>query len=76
MSEEIQIVEIATEPIELFKLIKSENLVGSGGEAKFVVGEGMVMLNGEVETRKRKKVFSGDLVQFAEFKLKVQLKQA
>ena len=74
MSEEIQVVDIDSEPIELFKLIKSENLVGSGGEAKFVVGEGMVMLNGEVETRKRKKIFSGDLVQFADFKLKVKLK--
>lgn len=74
MSEEIHIVEIDAEPIELFKLIKAVNLVGSGGEAKFVISEGMVLLNGEVETRKRKKIVSGDLVEFAENKIKVQLK--
>ena len=52
------------EPVELYKILKFENLVMSGGEAKHVIAEGMVEVNGEVETRKRKKIFAGDIVEF------------
>ncbi len=52
------------EPVELYKILKFENLVLSGGEAKYVITEGLVMVNGEVETRKRKKIFAGDIVEF------------
>jgi ribosome-associated protein len=52
------------EPVELYKILKFENLVMSGGEAKHVITEGMVTVNGEVETRKRKKIFAGDIVEF------------
>lgn len=55
---------ITQEPVELFKLLKFEGLVGSGGEAKFVVSQGLVKLNGEVERQKRKKVLAGDTVEF------------
>ncbi|MFT7525725.1 MAG: ribosome-associated protein [Arenicella sp.] len=55
---------ITQEPVELFKLLKFEGLVGSGGEAKFVVAQGLVKLNGEVERQKRKKVLAGDTVEF------------
>lgn len=66
-------VEISEEPIELYKILKFENLVGSGGEAKHVIAEGFVYVNGEVETRKRKKIFSGDLIEFGgqSFRVKV-----
>ena len=57
-------VEITEEPIELYKILKFENMVASGGEAKQVIAEGRVFVNGEVETRKRKKIFSGDVVEF------------
>ncbi|MCL2915766.1 RNA-binding S4 domain-containing protein [Shewanella corallii] len=50
--------------IELYKLLKAEGLVEGGGEAKHVIGEGMVQVNGEVETRKRKKLVVGDKVEF------------
>ena len=50
--------------IELYKLLKSEGLVEGGGEAKHVIGEGMVLVNGDVETRKRKKLVIGDKVEF------------
>ena len=52
------------EPVELYKILKFENLVMSGGEAKHVITEGLVMVNGEVENRKRKKIFAGDIVEF------------
>lgn len=57
-------VEINKEPVELYKLLKFESLVSSGGEAKFVISEGLVSLNGNVETRKRKKLVSGDIIEF------------
>ena len=67
-------VEITKEPIELYKILKFENMVGSGGEAKYVISEGLVMVNGEVETRKRKKIIAGDVVEFEEEKIRVQVK--
>ena len=61
----MRIVEITTEPVELFKILKFEALVSSGGEAKTVIDEGLVELNGEIETRKRKKIVSGDVIKFS-----------
>ena len=69
------VVEIPKEPVELYKILKFEGLVPSGGEAKLVISEGMVLLNGEVETRKRKKVVSGDVIEFAGNVLKIKLAQ-
>ena len=59
-------VVINREPVELYKVLKFEGLVGSGGEAKLVIGNGLVQLNGQVETQKRKKVKSGDVIEFNE----------
>ncbi len=66
-------IEINREPAELYKLLKFEGLASSGGEAKTVIAEGLVKLNGEVETRKRKKIIAGDIVEFAGEKFHVQL---
>ena len=54
---------IRGEHIELYKLLKFEALVASGGEAKALIAEGRVVVNGDVETRKRKKLSVGDTVQ-------------
>ena len=59
-------VSINREPVELYKVLKFEGLVSTGGEAKMVIAEGMVLVNGEVETRKRKKMVAGDKIQFAD----------
>ncbi|MBW8182257.1 RNA-binding S4 domain-containing protein [Shewanella nanhaiensis] len=52
------------EYIELYKVLKVQSMIGGGGEAKFVIGEGMVTVDGVVETRKRKKVRAGEVVAF------------
>ncbi|MFH2046638.1 MAG: RNA-binding S4 domain-containing protein [Pseudomonadota bacterium] len=65
---------ISEEPIELYKILKFENMVDSGGQAKYVISEGQVIVNGKIETRKRKKIFSGDVVEFGENKIRVQVK--
>ncbi|MFT5573163.1 MAG: ribosome-associated protein [Cryomorphaceae bacterium] len=69
----MQIVYIDREPVELFKLLKFEGLVGSGGEAKMMVADGMVKLNGQVEIQKRKKVVSGDVIEFNGETMKLEL---
>ena len=38
-------IEITREPVELYKILKFENIVSSGGEAKTVIDEGQVMVN-------------------------------
>ena len=67
-------VEILKEPIELYKILKFESMVSSGGEAKFVIAEGQVLVNGKIETRKRKKIVSCDIVEFGKQKIRIQLK--
>ena len=57
-------VYINAAPIELNKLLKFESLVASGGEAKMVIENGLVKVNGSVEIQKRKKLNVGDIVQF------------
>lgn len=58
------IVELEEQPIELCNLLKLLNLVESGGQAKMLIAEGYVGLNGELCLQKRKKVFAGDTVEF------------
>lgn len=69
----MKIVELTKEPVELYKLLKFEGLVASGGEAKFLISEGNVFVNGEIETRKRKKILSGDIIELGNIKLQVKL---
>lgn len=48
--------------IDLQDFLKLAGLVDTGGEAKFLIQTGEVRLNGEVETRRRKKIRRGDRV--------------
>lgn len=57
-------VEISDEFIKLGQLLKLANLVSSGVEAKIVIQDGMVKVNGEVETRRGKKIYPQDVVEF------------
>jgi ribosome-associated protein len=57
-----RIVIIRETPIELCQFLKFGGLAGSGGEAKQRIADGQVLVNGAVETRKRKKLGPGDTV--------------
>jgi len=57
--------------IELYKILKLENLAASGGEAKYLISEGLVLVNGQVETRKRRKTVAGDLVEYNGQQIKI-----
>ncbi len=60
----MNVIQINQQPIELYKLLKLEALVYGGGEAKIVISEGLIKLNGQIETQKRKKILSGDILEF------------
>jgi ribosome-associated protein len=62
---------VEREPLELYKLLKFENLAASGGEAKYFIDQGLVQVNGEIETRKRRKLYSGDSISLAEVSLRL-----
>jgi ribosome-associated protein len=66
-------VDISREPVELFKILKFEGMVASGGEAKLVISGGLVRVNGKIETRKRKKIVSGDIIEFGQEVIRIQL---
>lgn len=61
-----RVVTVRAEPIELCQLLKFAGLADNGGAAKAVIGEGRVLLNGVVETQKRKKIMGGDRVTFGD----------
>ena len=50
--------------IKLGQALKATGLVESGVEAKEVIQNGLVMVDGEIDTRRGRKLFGGELVQF------------
>ena len=64
-------IAIETEFIKLDSLLKFAALVGTGGEAKYAIAEGMVRVNGEVCTMRGKKIRPGDTVSFGDVMLEV-----
>ena len=50
--------------IKLGQALKKGNLVSSGVEAKIVIQDGLVTLNGEVEVQRGKKLYNGDIVSY------------
>ena len=71
---EIEEIVINTEFIKLDQLLKWANLTGSGVEAKMFIQNGEVKVNDVVETRRGKKIYDGDIVEFAGEKIAVRKK--
>jgi ribosome-associated protein len=69
----MKIVSINKEPVELYKILKFEGLLESGGAAKNAIAEGLVEVNDCIEKRKRKKIIAGDTIVFNGEKLYVSL---
>ncbi|QHI68648.1 RNA-binding S4 domain-containing protein [Tichowtungia aerotolerans] len=55
---------LSGETIDLVQLLKAARLCGTGGEAKIVIEEGLVTVDGEVETRKRCKIRRDQTVEY------------
>ena len=65
MSETRQTFGIHTEYIDLLQFLKATGIAATGGEAKAIVDEGLVTVNGEQESRRRRKLRPGDTLDLA-----------
>ena len=65
-------ITLKDEFIKLGQALKAAGLVESGAEAKEVIQEGKVLVNGEVESRRGKKLYAGDLVTFNGDEIKIE----
>ena len=63
--------QLKDEFITLQNLLKAENLVAIGGEAKYVIVDGLVSVNGECESRRGRKLRSGDVVTFEDYEITI-----
>jgi ribosome-associated protein len=54
---------VGDRPINLTQALKLANLVESGGQAKLLIADGLVRVNGEVELRKRRQLAPGDIIE-------------
>ena len=59
----MEIVKISTEYIKLDSLLKFSGLAVTGGEAKLLIAEGLVKLNGEICLMRGKKIRPGDIIE-------------
>ncbi len=60
----MEIIKLKEEYIKLGQALKAAGLVESGVDAKFVVQDGLVKVNGQVETQRGKKLVEGDIVEY------------
>ena len=64
---------LTKQPAELFKILKFEGMASSGGEAKRLIADGQVKVNGAREIRKRKQIVADDVIEFGGKKFVVHL---
>lgn len=60
----MEIIKLKEEYIKLGQALKAAGLVDSGVEAKIMIQDGLVKVNGKVETQRDKKLIDGDIVDF------------
>lgn len=58
--------------IKLGQALKAVGAVESGVEAKEVIQEGLVLVNGDIDTRRGRKLYEGDLVEFDGIQIKIE----
>lgn len=67
----MQTITLREEFIKLGQALKAAGLVSNGVEAKEVIQDGLVKVNGEVDTRRGKKLYDGDIVSFDGEEIKI-----
>lgn len=68
----MEIIKLRDDYIKLGQAIKAAGLVENGVEAKFAVQDGLVKVNGAVETQRGKKLVDGDIVSFKGQEIKIE----
>ena len=66
--------DILTDVIELNAFVRISGMAGTGGQAKVLIRSGTLMVNGEIETRNKRKLHNGDIVEFNGKKYPVVMK--
>lgn len=67
----METIKLRDEFIKLGQVLKAAGFVDSGVDAKFVIQDGLVKVNGSIETRRGKKLVDGDIVEFDGKKIKI-----
>lgn len=68
----MQVIKLREDFIKLGQALKAAGLVESGVDAKFVIQDGLVKVNGSIETQRGKKLVAGDIVEFDGEEIKIQ----
>ena len=68
----MEIIKLRDEFIKLGQALKATGLVESGVEAKEVIQDGLIRVNGEIDTRRGRKLYGGDVVTFDGEEIKIE----
>lgn len=68
----METIKLRDEYIKLGQALKAAGLVSSGVEAKIVITDGEVKVNGNVELQRGKKLYDGDIVEFNNSQIKIE----
>ncbi len=68
----MEIIKLREEYIKLGQALKAAGLVDSGVDAKFVIQDGLVRVNGQVETQRGKKLVDGDIVTYKSEQIRIE----
>ena len=67
----MEIIKLKDDFIKLGQALKAAGFVDSGVDAKFVIQDGLVKVNGQVEIQRGKKLYNGDIVEFEGNQIKI-----
>ncbi|MBP3352651.1 MAG: RNA-binding S4 domain-containing protein [Lachnospiraceae bacterium] len=68
----MQVIKLREDYIKLGQALKAAGLVENGVDAKFVIQDGLVKVNGSIETQRGKKLVAGDVVEFDGEQIKIE----
>lgn len=69
----MEIIHLKDEYIKLGQALKAVGMADSGVEAKYEIQEGLVKVNGEIETRRGRKLTAGDMVEYQGKTIKIEM---
>ena len=68
----MEVLHLRDEYIKLGQAMKAAGLAGSGVEAKEVIQDGLVKVNGQTDTRRGRKLYAGDIVSYNEEEIRIE----
>ncbi len=68
----MEVIKLREDFIKLGQALKAAGFVESGVEAKDVIQNGLVLVNGEIDTRRGRKLYDGDVVVFDGEQIKIE----